>query len=44
MELADIRQAIMEDLTNQAFTKKGIKPLFQASSTAKFSLLDRHRD
>jgi hypothetical protein len=33
MELADIRQAIMEDLTNQAFTKKGIKPLFQASST-----------
>ena len=39
MELADIRQAIMEDLTNQAFTKKGIKPLFQASSTAKILII-----
>ncbi len=44
MELADIRQAIMEDLPNQAFTKNGIKPLFQAPSTAKSSLLDRRRD
>ncbi|MGQ7636073.1 uracil-DNA glycosylase family protein [Streptococcus suis] len=39
MELADIRQAIMEDLTNQAFTKKGIKPLFQAPSTAKILII-----
>lgn len=39
MELADNRQAIMEDLTNQAFTKKGIKPLFQASSTAKILII-----
>ncbi|HFU3725250.1 TPA: uracil-DNA glycosylase family protein [Streptococcus suis] len=39
MELADIRQAIMEDLTNQPFTKKGIKPLFQAPSTAKILII-----
>ncbi|HFI0446657.1 TPA: uracil-DNA glycosylase family protein [Streptococcus suis] len=39
MELADIRQAIMEDSANQAFTKKGIKPLFQAPSTAKILII-----
>ncbi len=44
MELADIRQAIMKDAANQAFTNQGIVPLFQAPSTAKSSLLDRRRD
>ncbi|HEM3195033.1 uracil-DNA glycosylase family protein [Streptococcus suis] len=35
MELADIRQAIIEDVANRDFTNKGITPLFQAPSTAK---------
>lgn len=39
MELADIRQAIMEDSANQSFTKKGIKPLFQALSTTKILII-----
>ncbi|NQI72643.1 uracil-DNA glycosylase family protein [Streptococcus suis] len=39
MELADIRQVIMEDSANQSFTKKGIKPLFQAPSTAKILII-----
>ncbi len=39
MELADIRQAIMKDATNQAFTNQGIVPLFQAPSTAKILII-----
>ncbi|HFI0147271.1 TPA: uracil-DNA glycosylase family protein [Streptococcus suis] len=39
MELAEIEQAIMKDAANQAFTKKGIKPLFQAPSTAKILII-----
>ncbi|HEM3465901.1 uracil-DNA glycosylase family protein [Streptococcus suis] len=39
MELADIRQAIMEDSANQAFTNQGIVPLFQAPSTAKILII-----
>ncbi|HFI0404205.1 TPA: uracil-DNA glycosylase family protein [Streptococcus suis] len=39
MELAEIEQAIMKDAANQAFTKKGIKPLFQAPPTAKILII-----
>ncbi|HFI0587080.1 TPA: uracil-DNA glycosylase family protein [Streptococcus suis] len=39
MELTDIRQAIMEDSANQAFTNQGIVPLFQAPSTAKILII-----
>ncbi|HEM4278445.1 uracil-DNA glycosylase family protein [Streptococcus suis] len=39
MELADIRQAIIEDVANRDFTNKGIAPLFQASSTAKILII-----
>ncbi|HFI0695618.1 TPA: uracil-DNA glycosylase family protein [Streptococcus suis] len=39
MELAEIEQAIMKDAANQAFTNKGIKPLFQAPSTAKILII-----
>ncbi|HFI0641668.1 TPA: uracil-DNA glycosylase family protein [Streptococcus suis] len=39
MELAEIEQAIMKDVANQAFTNKGIKPLFQAPSTAKILII-----
>ncbi|HEM4974025.1 TPA: uracil-DNA glycosylase family protein [Streptococcus suis] len=39
MELADIRQAIMKDAANQAFTNQGIVPLFQAPSTAKILII-----
>ncbi|HFI0424381.1 TPA: uracil-DNA glycosylase family protein [Streptococcus suis] len=39
MELAEIEQAIMKDAANQAFTKKGIKPLFQVPSTAKILII-----
>ncbi|MCB2930266.1 uracil-DNA glycosylase family protein [Streptococcus suis] len=39
MELADIRQAIIEDVANQDFTNKGIAPLFQAPSTAKILII-----
>lgn len=41
MELADIRQAIIEDVANRDFTNKGIAP-FQAPSTAKILIIDRH--
>lgn len=39
MELADIRQAIIEDVANRDFTNKGIAPLFQAPSTAKILII-----
>ncbi|HHW4949740.1 TPA: uracil-DNA glycosylase family protein [Streptococcus suis] len=39
MELADIRQAIIEDVANRDFTNKGIDPLFQAPSTAKILII-----
>ncbi|HFI0507155.1 TPA: uracil-DNA glycosylase family protein [Streptococcus suis] len=39
MELAEIEQAIMKDAANQAFTNKGIVPLFQAPSTAKILII-----
>ncbi|CYV02654.1 uracil-DNA glycosylase family protein [Streptococcus suis] len=39
MELADIRQAIIEDVVNRDFTNKGIAPLFQAPSTAKILII-----
>ncbi|HFI0177293.1 TPA: uracil-DNA glycosylase family protein [Streptococcus suis] len=39
MELVEIEKAIMKDAANQAFTKKGIKPLFQAPSTAKILII-----
>ncbi|HFI0158010.1 TPA: uracil-DNA glycosylase family protein [Streptococcus suis] len=39
MELVEIEIAIMKDAANQAFTKKGIKPLFQAPSTAKILII-----
>ncbi|HEM3165038.1 TPA: uracil-DNA glycosylase family protein [Streptococcus suis] len=39
MELADIRQAIIEDVANRDFTNKGIAPLFEATSTAKFLII-----
>lgn len=39
MELADIRQAIIEDDANKDFTNKGIVPLFQAPSTAKILII-----
>ncbi|HGK7344391.1 TPA: uracil-DNA glycosylase family protein [Streptococcus suis] len=39
MELADIRQAIIEDVANLDFTNKGIAPLFQAPSTAKILII-----
>ncbi|HEM5046680.1 TPA: uracil-DNA glycosylase family protein [Streptococcus suis] len=39
MELANIRQAIIEDVANRDFTNKGIVPLFQAPSTAKILII-----
>ncbi|MFX3737655.1 uracil-DNA glycosylase family protein, partial [Streptococcus suis] len=39
MELADIRQAIIEDVANRDFTNKGRAPLFQAPSTAKILII-----
>ncbi|HEM6339638.1 TPA: uracil-DNA glycosylase family protein [Streptococcus suis] len=39
MKLVEIEKAIMKDAANQAFTKKGIKPLFQAPSTAKILII-----
>ncbi|HEL2123430.1 TPA: uracil-DNA glycosylase family protein [Streptococcus suis] len=39
MELADIRQAIIEDVANRDFTNKGIAPLFQAPSSAKILII-----
>lgn len=39
MELADIRQAIIEDVANRDFTNKGMAPLFQAPSTAKILII-----
>ncbi|HFU4432219.1 TPA: uracil-DNA glycosylase family protein [Streptococcus suis] len=39
MNLAEIEQAIMKDAANQAFTIKGIVPLFQAPSTAKILII-----
>ncbi|HEL1618970.1 TPA: uracil-DNA glycosylase family protein [Streptococcus suis] len=39
MELADIRQAIIEDVANRDFANKGIAPLFQAPSTAKILII-----
>ncbi|HFI2472739.1 TPA: uracil-DNA glycosylase family protein [Streptococcus suis] len=39
MELADIRQAIIEDVANRDFTNKGIAPLFQAPSNAKILII-----
>lgn len=39
MELADIRQAIIEDVANRDFTNKGIAPLFQAPSTSKILII-----
>ncbi|HEM6405343.1 TPA: uracil-DNA glycosylase family protein [Streptococcus suis] len=39
MELADIRQAIIEDVANRDFTNRGIVPLFQAPSTAKILII-----
>ncbi|HFI0791537.1 TPA: uracil-DNA glycosylase family protein [Streptococcus suis] len=39
MELAEIEQAIMKDAANQAFTKKGVKPLFQAPPTARILII-----
>ncbi|MGQ7369358.1 uracil-DNA glycosylase family protein [Streptococcus suis] len=39
MELADIRQAIIEDVANRDFTNKGIAPLLQAPSTAKILII-----
>ncbi|HFI0263900.1 TPA: uracil-DNA glycosylase family protein [Streptococcus suis] len=39
MELVEIEQAIMKDAANQAFTKKGIKPLFQAPPTARILII-----
>ncbi len=42
MELADIRQAIIEDVANRDFTNKGIAPFSKPLRPQKFSLLDRH--
>ncbi|HFR3774327.1 TPA: uracil-DNA glycosylase family protein [Streptococcus suis] len=39
MELVEIEKAIMKDAANQAFTNKGIAPLFQAPSTAKILII-----
>lgn len=37
--LEDIKKAIMADLQNQAYTKRGIEPLFAAPKTARINIV-----